>query len=159
MIEETATVVETGPEGVWVESEPHSACGQCQAASGCGTSALARVLGRRRSRVRVLADQPLRVGDRVTIGIREQALVRGSLALYAVPLAALLAGALLGKLGAGADLWQSAEAGSVLLGLAGLVAGLVWVRRFGRRIRNDRAWQPVVLRRQHRSGLNLVIED
>ena len=109
---------------------------------------MAKVLGQRRNLVRVLSQLPLRVGDRVVIGIREQALVRGSLAVYAVPLLLLLLGGLLGELGVQQHLWDNAEQASLALGGAGFIAGLFWLKRFTRRIRHDRAYQPVVLRRE-----------
>lgn len=147
MLEESALVVEVDQDAVWVETQRRSACGSCSVNKGCGTAAISRALGKRRSIVRVLAGMPLKAGDEVIIGIREQALVRGSLAVYAVPLALLLLGALLGELGAQQVLWQSAEAASLVLGLSGFAAGLLWLRRFTRRIRNNSDYQPVVLRK------------
>ncbi len=147
MLEEIAQVVAIEGREVWVETQRRSSCASCSAHAGCGTSVLAKVLGQRRSRVRVLSDMPLRVGDQVVIGIREQALVRGSLAIYAVPIVLLLLGALAGRLGAERLLWSSAEAASVVLGVAGLAGGFLWVRRFTSRVRSDRNYQPVVLRR------------
>jgi sigma-E factor negative regulatory protein RseC len=147
MLEETARVVRIEAGEVWVETERRSTCSSCAVEKGCGTATLAKVLGQRRTLVRVLTDLPLEVGDHVVIGIREQALVRGSLAVYAVPLLLLLAGAIIGELGAEQGLWVSAEAASVLLGVAGLVTGLLWLRRFSSRIHHDVNYQPVVLRR------------
>jgi sigma-E factor negative regulatory protein RseC len=147
MLEETARVVAIEGRDTWVETQRRSSCASCSAQAGCGTSVLAKVLGQRRSRVRVLSDMPLRVGDQVVIGIHEQAMLRGSLAIYAVPIVLLLLGALAGRLGAERLLWGSAEAGSVILGCAGLLAGFMWVKRFTGSIRNDRKYQPVVLRR------------
>lgn len=147
MLEETAHVVEVNHDSVWVETQRRSACGSCSVNKGCGTAVISRALGKRRSVVRVLADMPLKAGDEVVIGIRERALVKGSLAVYAVPLALLLAGALLGELGAQRFLWQSAEVASLVLGISGFVAGLVWLQRFTRRIRYDADYQPVVLRK------------
>lgn len=147
MIEETAEVVRVDGGGVWVDTRRQSTCSACVAEKGCGTATLSKVLGKRRSLVRVLSDEPLRVGDRVVIGIAEQALVRGSLAVYAVPLLLLLLGAVLGELGAGRGLWDNAELASLVLGLGGLAGGLLWLNRFTRQIQNDRNYQPVVLRR------------
>ncbi len=147
MIEENAQVISVEADDVWVETQRRSTCSGCAAHNGCGTASLAKVLGKRRTRIRVLADMPLVVGDRVVIGIGEQALVRGSLAVYAVPLLLLLLGATLGRLGAGNGLWHSCETASLVLGLAGLAAGLLWLRRFTRHIQHDRNYQPVVLRR------------
>ena len=147
MLEETARVVRVEGNEVWVETERRSTCSSCSAQAGCGTAVLSRVLAKRRNRVRVLSDLPLRVGDRVVIGVHEQALVRGSLAVYAVPIVMMLLGALAGELGARQFLWQSAEAASTLLGVAGLAGGLWWLQRFTRRIQSDDNYQPVVLRR------------
>lgn len=147
MLEEKALVVAIDGSDVWIETQRRSSCGSCSAQGACGTSVLSKVMGQRRSRMRVLSDIPLRVGDEVVIGIREQALIHGSLAVYAVPIVLLLLGALTGRLGAEKWLWSNAEAASVVLGVAGFAAGLLWVRRFTDRIRNDGRFQPVVLRR------------
>lgn len=154
MLEETAQVVSVDASGVWVETERRSSCSACSARKGCGTASLAKVLGQRRNRVRVLTEQPLRAGDRVVIGIREQALVRGSLAVYAVPLLLLLVGAVLGELGVEQGLWASRDLASLVLGIFGFGAGLLWLKRFTRRIRNDANYQPVVLRRFAARGGN-----
>jgi len=137
--------VENG--AVWVETRRRSTCSGCAAENGCGSAALSRVLGRRRTEIRVLSDLSLRAGDRVVIGIAERALVRGSLAVYAVPLLLLLFGAVAGELGAAQGLWDDAEFASLAAGLAGLSIGLLWLRRFTRNIQNDHRYQPVVLRR------------
>ncbi|MDV3238395.1 MAG: SoxR reducing system RseC family protein [Gammaproteobacteria bacterium] len=146
MIEETARVVAAEGEFVWVETQRQSTCGGCAARQGCGTATLAKVLGRRRTRVRALNRDAARVGDRVVVGIDEQALVRGSLAVYAVPLLGLLAGGVLGAL-VQTRLQLAGEALTLIAGVAGLIAGLLWVKGFTRRIRGDSRYQPVVLRR------------
>lgn len=146
MIEETAQVVATEGEFVWVETQRQSTCGGCAARQGCGTATLAKVLGNRRTRVRAINRDGAQVGDRVVVGIDETALIRGSLAVYAVPLLGLLAGAVLGGL-LSERLLVDGEALTLGLGIAGLSGGLVWLRGFTRRIRSDRRYQPVVLRR------------
>ena len=156
MLEETAQVVRIKGNEVWVETQRRSSCSSCSAEKGCGTATLSKVLGNRRNVVRVLSAMPLRVGDRVVIGIREQALVRGSLAVYAVPILLLLLGGLIGELGAEQFIWENAEFASVTLGISGLIAGLVWLKRFTRRIQNDPNFQPVVLRRQTSAGMIAV---
>ena len=150
MLEESARVVNIEGEFAWVESERHSTCGSCSVRSGCGTGVIARVLGRKRIRLRAVNKIDANVGDRVVIGIAETGVVRGSLAVYAVPLAGLLAGAVAGQL-AGLYLMQ---AGSDLPAIAGAVGGfvtsLVWLARFSRATRTDAAYQPVLLRHEQR---------
>jgi sigma-E factor negative regulatory protein RseC len=147
MIEENAQVVRVDGEGIWVRTVRRSTCSGCSAQQGCGTAVLSKVLGNRRTLVRVLSDLPLREGEQVVIGISGQALVRGSLAVYAVPLLGLLLGAVLGQAGAGQGLWPNVESASLVCGMGGLAAGLLWLKRFTRRIQSDHHYQPVVLRR------------
>lgn len=148
MLEETGKIVGVEGEFAWVESARTTTCGACAANQGCGTATLARVLGNRHVRLRVLNRINARVGESVVIGIPESGLLRGSLAVYAVPLLALFAGALAGHelgsgfIAAGSDL--AAIAGAV----AGFAAGLVWLKRFSRRIASDAAFQPVILSQQ-----------
>ena len=146
MIEESAQVISTEGGFVWVETQRKSTCGGCAANQACGTSVLEKILGRRRTRVRALSKEAVQVGERVVIGIEESALIRGSLAVYAAPLAALLAGAVVGDLLS--QHWlMNGEALTLVLGIGGLLAGLLWLKGFTRRIRSDRRYQPVVLRR------------
>ena len=148
MIEESGRIVAVQGGFAWVETERASACGGCAVRKGCGTSAIAKVIGRRRMQLRVLNRINARIGDTVVVGISESGLLRGSLAVYAAPLAGLFAGALAGYF-AGRQL---TAAGSELLAISGALAGflaaLFWLRRFSRASEKDVAYQPVVLR-QH----------
>ncbi len=153
MIEEQGQVVEVQGEFAWIESERTNTCGSCAVRKGCGTSVLARVLGQRRVRVRVLNCISARVGDYVVIGIDESGLLRGSLAVYAAPLLGLFAGALAGQLlghmffaATPSDFFAIAGA------ISGFVAALVWLKRFSRDKEKDAAYQPVALRHQLRIG-------
>lgn len=148
MIEEHAQVVALENSEVWVETQRRSACGQCAANKGCGTATLAKVLGNKRSRVRALNPQatPVAIGDDVVIGINEQALVRGSLAVYIVPIVLLFVFGFLGQLLTTQLLMANQDILPIILGLSGLLLGFVWVRRFTRTIADDECYQPVLLR-------------
>jgi sigma-E factor negative regulatory protein RseC len=141
MIEQRARVVEVGERHAWVELIRTSGCASCSANGFCGTSVAAKVLGNCVRRTRALSDLPLRVGDEVVVGLAESALLKGSVAVYIVPLALMLGGALFGDLTFSA----TGEAMAVLLGGIGLLVGLVWLRIFSHGIRTDRRFQPVVL--------------
>lgn len=149
MIEEHAQVVALVNSDVWVETQRRSACGQCSANKGCGTATLSKVLGNKRSQVRTLNPNATQVavGDEVIIGIEEQALVRGSLAIYTVPLLALFVFGLLGQVLSTQLLMQNQDILPILFGAFGLALGFMWVRRFTRMIANDERYQPVLLRR------------
>lgn len=147
MLEEQGRVVEVDEGFAWVETQRQSACGACSVNKGCGTGVISRVVGQRATRVRAINEIDAKAGDEVVIGLHDEALVRGSLAVYAVPLIAMLLMALLGDL-AGRELQlDSSEGLTALLGLAGLGLGFLWVRNFSRRIATDARYQPVILRR------------
>jgi sigma-E factor negative regulatory protein RseC len=152
MIEEVGQVVDVQGEFAWIESERTTTCGNCAVRKGCGTSAIAQVLGQRRVRLRVLNRIQARVGDEVVIGISESGVVRGSLAVYAAPLFGLFAGALAGQVLGNSVLEMQSDLPAVAGAIAGFVAALAWLKRFSRDRENDAAYQPVALRLQIRTG-------
>lgn len=152
MIEEQGQVVEVQGEFAWIEGERTTTCGSCAVRKGCGTSAIAKVLGQRRVRLRVLNRIDARVGDHVVIGIAESGLLRGSLAVYAMPLLGLLAGALAGQLLGNTLSVMPSDFFAITGAIGGLVAALVWLKRFSRNKEKDTAYQPVTLRQQIKSG-------
>ena len=139
-------------EFAWIESERTTTCGSCAVRKGCGTSAIAKVLGQRRVRLRVLNRIGARVGDNVVIGITESGLVRGSLAVYAVPLLGLFAGALAGQLAGSTVFAVQSDAAAIAGALTGFIAALLWLKRFSNDRKSDAAYQPVVLRQQIETG-------
>jgi sigma-E factor negative regulatory protein RseC len=127
MIEAEARVVTADREYAEVVTLRQSACGSCAASKGCGTSLIAAWFPQRELRFRLRNDIGVNSGDRVVLGLDEADLQRGSLLLYAVPLAGLLGGAIAGDqllpvLG------LSAELGAVGGGLLGLIGALRIVR-------------------------------
>lgn len=150
MIEETAHVVETQGEYAWVEAQRRSSCGSC-AVKGCGTGALSKILGKRGQRMKVLNPVDAKAGEEVVLGIREQDLLKGSLAVYIVPLLTMLAGALLGEVLA--PQWGSdSEALSLSLGLLGLAGGFFWLYRYNRVLSRDGGMMAVILRSNVKSS-------
>ena len=149
MIEERAQVVALNEQEVWVETQRRSACGQCTANKGCGTAVLSKVMGNKRSRVRTLNPKSTKVsvGDEVIIGIQEQALVRGSLVIYMLPLLLMFLFGLLGDVLTSQLLMQNQDVLPIVFGMFGLALGFLWVRRFTRSIADDNRYQPVLLRR------------
>lgn len=144
MIEEAAHLVEIDGDYAWVETERRSSCSSCSA-KGCGTGALSKVFGRRSQRLKVLNPIGAKAGDEVVLGIHEQALLKGSVAVYIMPLLGMLAGALLGE-GLAPQWGSDSEALSIVLGLLGLAAGFFWLQRYNRGLSRDPRFIPVILR-------------
>jgi len=146
MIEETGRVVDVRDRYAWITTEPRTGCNSCSVRSGCGTSVLAKVLGRRNAPVRVLNSIGVATGDRVVIGIAESGLVRGSLAVYCVPLAGLFAGAVASHYLFTGIAAAPADLASITGAALGFAAGLAWLRSFSRKSEQDVRYQPVLLR-------------
>ena len=146
MIEETATVVKTEGKIAWVEAQRQTTCGSCAARKGCGTSVLAKVVGKKAAHMRAINPIEAQVGDTVIVGLNEAALLKGSLAVYLLPLLFMLLFAVTGQVVARQMLWQS-EPVVILFAVAGLLVAGIWLRRFTRRIQHDTIYQPVILRR------------
>ncbi len=138
-----------------VRTEPRSVCGGCQARGACGTSLLERVFGARSTQVWALNEARASVGERVVVGISEQGLMVASVAVYLMPILALVVGAVLGQTlisGASADL------GSLLGGALGFALALAWLRGYSARAARRTELQAVVMRRAE-AGRSVSIWD
>lgn len=142
MIEESARVISVEDGLIWVETQRKSVCGSCSAQKGCGTASLEKVLGRRRTQVMVLSQIAVSPGDEVMIGVQESALLRGSFALYGIPLLLMLLGAVIAE----AVVLSQTELPVVMGALFGLLGGLLYVALFSRKAHLDPRYQPVILR-------------
>jgi sigma-E factor negative regulatory protein RseC len=143
MIEETGVVVAVAGDLAEVETRRQGACGSCSANGACGTSLLARWLGRKPLLLRALNRAGAAPGDTVVVGVPEDGLMRASLAAYLVPLLGLMAGAVASQ----GIFPAGGEGASTLGGLGGLALGLAWFRRFGRAHTQDPRYRAVILRR------------
>jgi sigma-E factor negative regulatory protein RseC len=143
VIEQFGTVLEVRSGQARIQGGAAPFCGACGAHGGCGTSALAQFFQHRSRALWAIDELGVHVGDRVVIGLDEQALQRASVVVYAWPLLGLLGGAVAG------DLWAApggAELGAVVTGLTGLLAGVLLARRYARRLTSDRRYQAHVAR-------------
>ncbi len=95
MITETATVVAVNGDRVTVSASVKTACGSCQAADDCGTSAVAKAFSPKQQTFDLVSPLPLKAGDLVTLGIPEAHLLSASWMMYVVPLLVLIGSALI----------------------------------------------------------------
>lgn len=124
LVEAEARVVAIEGQVAWLQPEHRSGCGACASASLCGAATLARAAGggragRLAARCVPVAAGRLAVGDRIVVGLRDDALARAALTAYALPLAVMLGAALLAEMaGAGESMTAVAMAGGLAAGLA-----------------------------------------
>jgi len=134
MLEQTAEVMKTASDGVWVQAVEPSGCGTC-AGQGCSSRRIAELFQRTPRQFLVDCDLSLSPGDRVVIGVAEGSVLSSALRAYGLPLGLMLAGALL------AQAIQPGDGPALIGVLLGGVAG--WLA-----VRGGRAARPVVLRRE-----------
>lgn len=134
MLEQSAQVTKTASDGIWVQAVEPSGCGTC-GGQGCATRRISELFQRKPRHFRVDCDLSLSPGDRVVVGIAEGSVLKIAFRAYGVPLALMLAGALLAQALYPGD-------GPALIGL--LLGGALgwWVLQRGR------APRPFVLRRE-----------
>lgn len=134
MLEQTAEVMKTAADGIWVRAVEPSGCGTC-GGQGCASRRIAEMFQRKPRFFLVDCDLSLSPGDRIVVGIANGSVLNSALRVYGLPLGLMLAGALL------AQAIQPGD-GPALVGmlLGGLVGWLV--------ARGGRAVRPVVLRRE-----------
>ena len=145
MIEETAHVLRSEGEFAWVETRRRSSCGGCAAKQNCGTGALSQVVGAKVQQMKVrnpIAAQP---GDEVVLGIEEGVFLKGSLAVYLVPLLAMIFSGLLGHWLAEQWLLNDDRLG-LIFGIGGFIAGLLWLKRYNLRASGDPRFMAEILR-------------
>lgn len=158
MIEEHAIVVGVEKDAAMLEIIRKTPCGLCGKSRGCGISLWGKLFNHK-SVFKASNSIGAKVGDNVIVGIEEHALLRSSMTIYGVPLAALLVGAVLGI----AFLPQDAEAAQkdiyTVIGAAiGLVLSLIWLKGHSAGQPFNPSHQPVILRADNQIMMNLQCE-
>jgi sigma-E factor negative regulatory protein RseC len=144
MLEQTAEVIHTASDGIWVQAVEPSGCGTC-GGQGCSSRRIAELFQRKNRNFLVECDLALAPGDRVVIGIAEGSVLRSAIRAYGLPLGLMLAGALLAQAVQPGD-------GAAFLGM--LIGGMMgWLVA-----RDGQAARPVVLRREDRIPLQVVMK-
>lgn len=153
MITETAIVVLIEDNQTWVETQRKSACGQCSASKGCGTSVLSKVIGNKLSKIKAINNIDAQVGDEVVIGLNEQSLLKGAFMTYMLPLVFMFIFALVGQVISANLQIQNNELLVIVFSVVGLLLGLRQVKTFSSSIAKDESYQPVILKKSNPSIL------
>lgn len=121
MLESEAIVVSIKNGATFVEPQISGGCGsqpKC-AQQGCATAVLTQLFSQKPKTLEVSNPIAADIGERVMVGLQEKAFLKTTLAVYFLPLGALLLGAALGMFFA-----STSEARDLYAGL-GAVIGLV----------------------------------
>ncbi|WP_100640007.1 SoxR reducing system RseC family protein [Marinobacter salexigens] len=139
MITETGKVVAVTEGYAWVQTIRANACQSCSARHGCGQKLLATATSGRANQVRVVNSVNAQVGQSVTLGIGESALLGASLLVYALPLLLMVVASL-----AGHQLFGGNDFAAMTGAAAGLATGFAISRKLQRR--NAGSYEPKLLR-------------
>lgn len=139
MLRERGVVEKSSPEKAVVRIEQSSACATCESRGAC------QVQNDKIFLVEVVNDLGAKVGDVVEISMPSGAVLKASLAVYALPVLGLIIGALAGGALAGFLLVQPKTA-SLLGGGAGLALSIAVLRRLDRSVRSRPDYSPRMTR-------------
>ncbi len=146
MIEEQAEVAEVIGDQLILQARTKSVCGSCAVSKGCGTSVLSKVVGRKFTRFQVDNSVNAVAGDTVVVGIPEDALVKGSMVMYILPVFFMLVFALLSEFFLSHSL-QSRDLAIAGFSITGLILGFFLSKWYFQRRSNMQHFSPVVLRK------------
>ena len=151
MITENATVVLIENNQTWIETQRKSACGQCSANKGCGTSVLSKVLGNKLSKMKAINKIDAQVGDQVVVGLNESSLLKGAFIIYMLPLLFLFIFALAGQLISQNLQVYNSEVIIIIFAILGFYLGMRRVKFFSKSIEKNENYQPVIIKKSNSS--------
>jgi sigma-E factor negative regulatory protein RseC len=134
MLKQRGIIVDVKDKLAIAQIKPTNLCNQCTIHKGCGTVSLAPLFGQKNIEVTVINDKGVKVGDNVSISLKEQTLLKISLLFYLLPLFSLFVGAIGYEFLAANSQLPNSEILTALAGLFGLLAGFWWVKQLTTKI-------------------------
>ncbi|MFZ9641942.1 MAG: SoxR reducing system RseC family protein [Candidatus Methylopumilus sp.] len=151
MIQETAIVISIDQDIASLEIVRNKPCGLCGQSRGCGISIWGRLFGHRPNIFKAQNTVNAKVDQIVVIGVEENALLWSSFAVYGIPLALLILGAVLANT-LFADALH-ADRNTALGALFGLFIGYLWLKLHQQGSSLDARYRPVILSLQDPSSI------
>jgi sigma-E factor negative regulatory protein RseC len=143
MIQENAIVVSLHKDVASLEIIRQKPCGLCGQSRGCGISIWGRFFGHRPNIFKAQNIVNAKVDQIVVVGVDESALLWSSFAVYGIPLALLILGAILGST-IFSDSFH-ADRNTALGAMSGLFVGYLWLKGHNQGRSLDARYQPVIL--------------
>ena len=141
MIEEFARVCAARGGEVWVETERGRACGACSAESGCGQKLMQLLGGNKALHIKLQYSGPVQPGDRVILGLDEDAFLKSSLLVYGLPLFTFILAVTFAHLSLK---WPEPWVAGA--GLLGLMSGFILISLKGYITGSKFSSEPIILR-------------
>jgi sigma-E factor negative regulatory protein RseC len=154
MIQENAIVVSIQQDVASLEIIRNKPCGLCGQSRGCGISIWGRLFGHRPNIFNAQNTVNAKVDQIVVVGVEESALLWSSFAVYGIPLALMILGAILGS-----TLFFDAlhaDRNTALGAVLGLFIGYLWLKFHNKGSTLDARYRPVILGLAEPSSMNNV---
>ncbi|MBI4688406.1 MAG: SoxR reducing system RseC family protein [Nitrospirae bacterium] len=138
MIEETGVVTHTEGDKAKVLVQRKSDCEACASAGVCEPA---------QGSMQIEALNPVHasVGDKVKVSMKPGVYLRGTMIVYAIPLIALIAGAILGKnIGEAYFKEYNSDIAAAILGFISLLISLIIIKIWSRGIETKAEYSPVI---------------
>ena len=137
MSEATGTVIKVDGDYAIVRTD-EAGCGRCHEKGGCGGANVGRMFCSTPQRWRVLNPRGAVVGEKVAIAVGDGAVTASAMLIYVLPLAFLVAGALLGTA-------LAEEAGGIIGAVSGLTLAWLWVKHLQNQRYCDPKFHPYIV--------------
>jgi sigma-E factor negative regulatory protein RseC len=145
MIEEQAQVTAIEQGNITVQSIVKSTCSGCQQLESCGSGQIAKAFPQKKITYTLFSDLPVKVGDKVIIGLSEKLLLSAAWQVYMWPLIGLFIGGFLGNTLLEHRLIAH-ELLALPLALLGSFLGFALAKRQQDKITNEPEWLPTLLK-------------
>ena len=143
MIQENAIVVSIDKDFAILEIIRNKPCGLCGQSRGCGISIWGRLFGHRPNIFKAQNTVNASVDQIVVVGVEESALLWSSFAVYGIPLALLILGAILGSTIFSDAL--HADRNTAFGAVLGLFIVYLWLKVHNQGSTLDARYRPVIL--------------
>lgn len=145
MIEEQAQVTGIANGNVTVESIVKSTCSGCQQLESCGSGQIAKAFPQKKTTYTVCSKLPVKVGDRVIIGLSEKLLLSAAWQVYMWPLIGLFIGSFLGQTLVGNSTLPH-ELWALPFAILGGYSGFFLAKRQQKNTLHKQEWLPTLLK-------------
>lgn len=145
MIEEQAEVTAINHGNITVQSIVKSTCSGCQQLESCGSGQIAKAFPQKKITYNLFSDLPVKVGDKVIIGLSEKLLLSAAWQVYMWPLIGLFIGSFIGKILLENNLLDH-ELIALPIALIGSFLGFTLAKRQQDKITNEPEWLPTLIK-------------
>lgn len=144
MLKEIGTVIAYQKGIATIKCQTKSGCGSCASRSACGTSALSELTGEKTTKddnlFTVESIIPLKIGQKVEIGLSEKSLLISTLLLYALPLFTILLTTLIGQA------YFKSEFITLFFIVINTMLSFIFIRFYAKKLQVKPQYQPVLLK-------------